>query len=377
MKNNISPVTKHIVNKQAFFLQRNYLYHSLGILPLVKGNTLLEFGPGNGVNAIYNYSLSPKKYTLVDGNPIAIKNTETNLSEYFPNLDHIEIFHSLIEDFLHHPTYDIVICENVISNQKFPSKFVQMISQNVKPNGVLVITCNDAVSLLSETLRGLVGLFISRHINSHEAKIDYLAKYFFSHLDALKVVGRDFKDWILDNVLYSEWLMDAKLFSYEEAIVSLSNEFIFYHSSPQFYNDMRWYKVVCDRDALLDTNLMAVECYYKNMINFLDYRLNLSPHSTDLGNKISELSKNIRILCGKFLHKFEEDVLNHLVDQIEALANLIKEITPRTFRSLCSYASMIRTNQFDLMTSDSDLIEWWGRGTQYMSLIKQSDNNLL
>ena len=65
------------------------------------------------------------------------------------------------------------------------------------------------------------------------------------------------------------------------------------------------------------------------------------------------------------------------MDQIEALANLIKEITPRTFRSLCSYASMIRTNQFDLMTSDSDLIEWWGRGTQYMSLIKQSDNNLL
>ena len=167
-KHKISPITKTIQNKEEFFMQRCFLYRTLGIPQSLKGFDIIEFGPGNGVNAVFTNSLRPKKYVLVDGNPVGIKNLRKNLELHNTDLSHVEIHECLFQDFDHQPIYDLAICENALHGQEIQR--VKMISENVKNGGILCITCNDAASILSETLRTLVGNIISNHIESYEKK---------------------------------------------------------------------------------------------------------------------------------------------------------------------------------------------------------------
>lgn len=371
IQNNISPVTKKIQDNQAFFLQRDYLYRSLGLVGFIKNRKLLEFGPGNGVNAIYNYSLSPKKYVLVDGNPLAIKNIKDNFNFYFATLDNIELHHTLIEKFIHEPIYDLVIGENIITNQSCPNEFAKMISKNVKVGGALMVTCNDVVSVLPERLKALIGLLSTIHLTNFEDKASYLTNYLSPHLKALNVVGRDFKDWVIDNILHTDCSLGEKFFTFHNAIESLSGQFIFYHSSPRFFNDMRWYKSVCNFDEFRVTNSIAIECYYMNMINLLDYRQHLDPHSADLGRKIFKIAESISTLCISYFNEHTSALLTSLIEQINFLASMIDNIAPRTSLSLRTYAKIFESGQFELMQTDPSLIEWWGRGTQYVSFIKE------
>lgn len=375
IQNNISPVAKKIQNKEKFFLQREYLYRSLGIFTHFNAMKIIEFGPGNGINAIFNNSLSPLKYVLVDGNHLAIKNIQHNLQSYFSNLDNIEIHHTLIEKFSHEPNYNLVIAENMLTNQNNPIEFSRMISQNVKPGGILMMTTNDEASVLSENLRVFVGLLASSKINSFEEKVDYLTQYFTLHLNALNVVSRDFRDWVLDNIVHTDYSLGERFFSFENAIDGLSAEFIFHHSSPRIYNDLRWYKAVCNKDEFRATNAIAKECYYKNILNLLDYRLNVSPHSIELGHKIIELAKSIRTSCISYLND-NQSVIGVVKEQLNALADEIRELAPETFASLKAYVNLLESGQFDLMQTEPSLINWWGRGTQYITLIKGSGHNL-
>jgi len=73
-RHGISPVSQNISNLKKHLERRKALYRHLGIPPtLVKDRTVIEFGPGNGHNAIYTTSLNPSRYVLVDGNPTGLK----------------------------------------------------------------------------------------------------------------------------------------------------------------------------------------------------------------------------------------------------------------------------------------------------------------
>lgn len=372
IKNKISPITQKINNKKSFFMQRAFLYHTLGIGCSFQDRDILEFGPGNGVNAVYNNSLNPKSYTLVDGNPLAIGNIRRNLQEHFLNLNNIHLHHSLIEEFSHQPIYDVVICENVIPNLNNSADFLKMISQNVKEGGAVVITCNDAVSNLSETLRTLAAVGITSNINDLDEKANYLSQYFSPHLHSLRVVGRDFKDWVLDNVLNIQWSL-SPLFSLDEAIQCLSSEFVFYNSSPCMVTDLRWYKTVNDVVSLQETNQIAAKNYYMNMANLLDYRIQVTPHSVEFGEEIHKIAKEIRALCARFIVNNNEQEFPLLVKYIKQLASIVRKVSPVTAASLMAYATMYEQKTFTTLHIAPELIDWWGRGTQYISLIKRNN----
>ena len=77
-KYNISPVLSK-VDLKLHSNQRTFLYTKLGITPSsIQNKNILEFGPGNGLNAIITNSFNPKKYFLVDANPAGIKNCKKN-----------------------------------------------------------------------------------------------------------------------------------------------------------------------------------------------------------------------------------------------------------------------------------------------------------
>jgi 2-polyprenyl-3-methyl-5-hydroxy-6-metoxy-1,4-benzoquinol methylase len=370
-KHKISPVTKAIHEKKAFFMQREFLYSTLGVSPcLLKDKAIIEFGPGNGVNAIYTYSLKPKKYVLVEGNPIAIQNIKENFQLYYTSLDQMQVDHCLIEEFNHQPKFDLVICENVIPYQDNPANFVNTLSQNAVGGGLLFITCNDPVSMLSETLRSIIGLIITKDISDYDKKTDFLTIFFTTHLKNLTCLGRDLKSWIQDNVLNVRWVMDVDLFSICEAIDALSETCRFYASSPSFSTDIRWYKSVKNSSSLNHRNEIAKESYYKNMINLLDFRFEFPPHSVELGKQILEAAANIRSLCKEYYISSAPQTLKILIESLQNLSLIVSQISKETAKSIDAYADVLISNKYEVITEIDDIINWWGRGTQHVSFIK-------
>ena len=81
--------------------------------------------------------------------------------------------------------------------------------------------------------------------------------YFSPHLDALKFVGRNYVDWVHDNIL-NDINLDYPLNSIENVIDCLNSKFIIQGTSPRFISDFRWYKSVKELKDLRYTNEIAL-----------------------------------------------------------------------------------------------------------------------
>jgi len=242
VKHEISPVSQDISDLTKHFERRSSLYRHLGIPPsFVRNKKVIEFGPGSGHNALFVSSLQPERYVLVDANPTGLKNTIKLLDDYLTEnqtnrTEHVFV-ESLIEEYQSDEHFDLVLCEGVIPFQKNPTDFLQHVASFSSSGGIVVITCSDSVSWLSEILRRALGLSIVDENDAIERKINKLSPIFGYHLSTLKGMSRPHEDWILDNIL-QPWL--GELISIAEAIKSLSTDFDVYGSSPHFLTDWRW-----------------------------------------------------------------------------------------------------------------------------------------
>ncbi len=370
-QHNVSPVTQAISKEQEYFTQRKYLYRLLGVGETLKTKKIIEFGPGNGVNAVFTNSLCPDHYTLVDGNPLAISNTRKTLEKFYTNLANIKITQSLIQEFPHIPAYDVVLCENLIPNQLNPAEFTKMISNNAKQGGLVVFTCNDVVSNLSETLRTLVGLHLTRDIPNFKEKVSFLSDFFLVHLQSLQHVARSFEDWIIDNILNLEWSIDASLFSMSEAVDALGEQFIIYNSSPRILTDLRWYRSVFSEETLFETNALFKTAYLTQLANLLDYRMHELPHTAQLGQSLLDRGHKIRQLCRKYIRTWRPELIEQIAICLADLAAHVRPVSQLTATSLEAYAEMLKSGDYGLMGKEASLINWWGRGTQYVSFIRE------
>ena len=92
--NQMSPVNQDISNLQSHFEKRELLFRHLGVPPaLLEEKKIIEFGPGNGQNAVFTNSLFPKTYVFVDGNPYSLNTTKELLQKNrgCKNLKFVEI----------------------------------------------------------------------------------------------------------------------------------------------------------------------------------------------------------------------------------------------------------------------------------------------
>jgi len=173
-KHKISPVSQDISNLQKHFSRRSVLYRSLGLLPgYFKDKDLLEFGPGSGHNALYTKSLFPSRYVLVDANPVGLEATRSLLKQYPTGNNKCEVVESFIKEYRSDDLFDVVFCECLIAYQRSPLDFLKNVASFVKPGGVLVITCLDSVSFLSEILRNLIRLLVVNPDDNIEKKWKY------------------------------------------------------------------------------------------------------------------------------------------------------------------------------------------------------------
>ncbi|ADU62973.1 MAG: class I SAM-dependent methyltransferase [Pseudodesulfovibrio sp.] len=364
-ENSISPVSQDISNLQAHFARREALYRHLGIIPsFLRGLTILEFGPGSGHNALYTASLSPKRYVLVDGNPTGLEETRKNLQAAKTDVVVVE---SLIESFSTDERFDMVMCEGVLPWQKDPESMLRKVAEFVAPGGLLVVSCNNEISALSESLRRLQARLIIDKSLPLLDQAEQLKPVFRQDLESLNGMSRPHQDWILDQILQP---FIGRCLTLENTIAALDDDYNTYCTSPHFLLDWAWYKEVPLRR--MPANEFAISTIRRNNHNFLDYRVQLDPREEEGNILLDTLARQITEDGLLFETTGETTYLKSVRAKLSELVVQARTFSPVTAESLDNFCqglgAWLDTGSFPELTAFKPL---FGRGQQYISLIRK------
>ena len=362
-KHNISPVSQDIGILDKHYQRRESLYLSLGLVPsFMRGRTILEFGPGSGHNALYTASLSPQKYELVDGNFRGVQETRDRLAS-FTDLQ-ITVHHALFDMFTTDSKFDTVWAEGCLPHQSRPLPLLTHVASFVADGGCLCVSTNNGISYLSETIRRLFrDRFFDALGDVHE-QARKLTPYIQPHLQHLHGMSRPIEDWILDSIVQP--MRDRRLLSIPEVVSCLEREFDVYGSSPRFLTDWRWYKEIIGDDRRF--NELALDNYYKKNLNLLDYRFDFPEHSRAYGEKLEALgSRSWDLMCE--IEHGNETIWKEFFDLMDELCSHIDGQAPITVRAIRESCALLQNANPDMDLSQFP--QWWGRGQQYLSLIRK------
>lgn len=359
-EHSIIPTTLEISDKEEFFEQRNYLFESIGVSSrFLSGRKFLEFGPGTGQKTDHLLSLKPKKYVAVDNNPESLKSTQIVVS----NSSFAGSANVVNADFLDYQDsekYDFILAELVLPTQQNPQLLLKKLIDTLEVGGILVFTCSDSISLLSETLRRAVVKkleFVSHDLNASAKRI---IDFFETDLDFLVGMNRRRVDWAIDQMIQP---MIGPQLSIPEAIEEFRNTAKFHGSSPRFVEDFRWYK--SPDTKVVPLNTIAEKNYWGKCHNFLDYRQEYRPCEEKFNRQLKNLSDDIYSVVHE--SEWTSESFTSVEEYCKKIKTLISTISPETSKSIASFIDF-------WATGDQKALElfrpWWGRGTQYISVTR-------
>jgi hypothetical protein len=198
-------------------------------------------------------------------------------------------------------------------------------------------------------------------------KVERLVPVFSSHYASLPSASRPVEDWLIDTLL-DTW--GNPLYSFEDAVSSLSADFEVYGSSPKFLTDWRWYK---DLDAGgADLNKHAIDQYKAQCLSLVDCRTVLPPQSVETASAIAHLCEQAfwRMIDIRNTPRPDFsaiiDVCSRIVDAAQPDLSNIAEPVAEVIVYLRSHKTTDATSCFPKFKS------WFGRGQQYVSFIKKA-----
>jgi len=363
-KHDISPVSQDISDLDVHFQRRGSLYLSLGVPPLlVKDKSFLEFGPGSGHNATYTANLSPKRYYLIDGNPKGVIDTKNILASY--NVKELSVISALFLEYESSIKHDIVWAEGCIPHQSEPIRILKHLSSFVNKNGIFVVSTVNGVSYLSEIIRRLASTLHVDKSNSLHEQVQTVRPLIENHLKHLKYMSRPVDDWIIDNILQP--LHETRLLSIPDVLEALWEDYHLYGASPKFITDWRWYKENVGDNY--DFNQTGINCYYKNNLNLIDYRFNFDAHSTEFGTTLENTcAQSWDIMCQ--IQKGDSTKWQSIILLLQEISTLIKPMALETSKAI-DEACIWLEDEAPVNKKLNYLPQWWGRGQQYLSLIRK------
>jgi HAMP domain-containing protein len=177
-------------------------------------------------------------------------------------------------------------------------------------------------------------------------------------------MSRSVDDWVDDNIAQP---LTGKLYSMADAIESLGADgFIVTGSSPQFFTDWRWYKRVFGDERQF--NERAIDSYYENIVNFLDYRETLAPHEAAVGRRIRTATDALY----EAMHADDAGDPTGLpaaIAHLKEIAPLVKPIAPSTAASLDALANAL-SGDAKTAAGTNAFSPHFGRGQQYLSFTR-------
>jgi SAM-dependent methyltransferase len=374
-QHSISPVHQDLRggNFIKHFQCRRALYLHLGVVPsMIKGKSVLEFGPGSGHNALFTNAQQPERYVLVDGNQTGLKETKENIEKY-SSVKNVEFIYSLIENYSSSTPFDIVLCEALIAFQVDPMEFVKIPAQFVAPGGVFIITCTDSVAVLSDWLRRLYGAILVREVTDLEERLALLRAPFETHLSTLAGMSRPIDDWLLDNVIQClSPNIGRGRFSIGEAISVLDADFDVYQSSPNFMTDWRWYKNIYGEE--LKYNQRFCDGYLNNLHSMLDYRCDYAPRNAEDNRELLALCDQAFDLIHQMLRTntvSEQSYLQTLKLTLDDISDNVDSFSRDAALAIRDFSQFLDNCDSPESYEFNEFIPFWGRGTQYLSLVKR------
>ena len=181
-------------------------------------------------------------------------------------------------------------------------------------------------------------------------------------------MSRSVRDCILDSILQP--LSKRPLLPIPKSILTLNKDFDVFSSSPNFVTDWRWHKEITGVERKFNENFL--EQYYRNNLNFLDYRNVASSHELNFGKTLEKICNECYEISLQ-IERGKEDHWNDFFECSSALCNHIKDQVPNTYLSIQEAISMFQKGVLDMELKYFP--PWWGRGQQYLSFIKKPSNN--
>ena len=365
----VLPVKQNLKNFKDFLSKREYLYQCLGVpLSFLNEKSILEFGPGGGFNATASSYYKTKLYTFVDATKQSLELVKNKIKKKKIKSQNYKIIEKNIFELnsrnkiLKKNYYDLVIAEGLINAQIKPAKMTKIISGFVRNKGVLIVTSNNAASMLSEYCRKILALKIRLEDKNFNKKKFFkkMCKLFSPHLKTLGTQTRPVEDWVTDNIIQHIKFGKYK-FDLEDYLKVIGKSFVFYGSSPNFYSDYLWYKKFNYKKN--HVNLKALKQYKMTQINLIDCRI--EPITVNFKNyNFNELYKTAQNMLDnnniKQLDKFLQN-LSKLKYKLPSQFELTK-------KSINEYLDLI--NNYQKIKTSKYFKSWWGRGQQYLSFIK-------
>ena len=336
----------------------------LGIPPaLLAGRDVIEFGPGSGHNALFTAALAPACYTLVDGNPRGVGETRALLNRHGLGGANVEVVQGDFETYRNERAFDLVLAEGCLNFQRDPCALLRRIASFTRPGGVLVVTAVTPVSIVPELIRRLIRDSVVAPDAPPAVQLPILRPLFAAHLAALPGATRSLDDWLLDQIVKPIW--DTETLALPDILDALGDEFEAYGGSPHFLTDFRWYKRLDGPER--DFNSLALTCYRRQLATLLDHRF--EPPSFAMGaaleNACQALWDCLRAVEGPSRRPI--DVAAQCLMDIAALAF---DTLPETAAAISEGVDVLLRRRDPLRLAH--LPAFWGRGQQYVSLIRRS-----
>ncbi|HYM30813.1 MAG TPA: methyltransferase domain-containing protein [Candidatus Cybelea sp.] len=364
--NKISPVAQDISDTERHFGRRDALYRHLGLVPAwLRGRSVIEFGPGSGYNSLHTASLCPRRYVLVDGNPTGLDAARSLLKGFAAT--EFQFAGALVEDFDTDERFDLVICEGTIPFQLDPPAFLRAVARFAARGGIVITTCVDGVSLLAETLRRLAAALLTAPEQSTADKLAILLPVFSPHLATLKGMSRSHEDWILDQLIQP---LVGRLFPIADAIAALDGDFDAHGSSPRFLVDWRWHKEI--HGAAANYNGVALQSYYRNLHNLADYRFTSESRNPDANRRFLELCDKIYAASQRYWLTRDNQAVADVSFLLPQAMVALEVGAPLSAKALQDFVAVFEGwRKSGRMQAFGEFASWFGRGQQYLSLMRR------
>jgi SAM-dependent methyltransferase len=268
-RHGINPVRYDTSDLGLHFERRASLYRTLGVMPLtVRGARVLEVAPGTGQNSLYLARLAPESLTLVEPNPIAIRDIAAVYgapgSAPVPPL----VIEARFEEYEPGELFDIVVCENWLGSSDHERRLLRKLGRMVADNGLLIVTVVSPVGMLPNLLRRALTNRLTSPDDSFADRTAALCRAFGPHLRTITAMTRGVTDWVHDNMLNPAYF--GILLTVPMVLAELSGGFDVLGSSPRFAADWRWFKGLCGPDREFNRHLLSE--YRAGLHNFFDHR---------------------------------------------------------------------------------------------------------
>lgn len=368
-KNSISPVKQDISDFDSHIMRRKSLYRELGLVSNSFNNAdILEIGPGSGHNSIVTALYNSNSYILVEPNETGFNDMIKLFKKQKINLDNIQFINDYAESLKSDTTFDIVLCEGLLSGLDNKADLLSTLKSKVKLGGVLVITTVDEISIFLDIVRRFIGNLLTIGVESFEKKVDLLSIAFESHLKQLAVSSRPIKDWVADVLINPASSKSKDYFSVEDAIHYFGDEFYYYNASPNIFINSVWYKSMKQNCKDYNENYLS---------QFLEKRHTLLLQNMGVYTRNAKNNENLLIECSKFIN-INADIENGIdverckLDAIKCMETIKSNLDTDDINNIFDeIIEILHKPSIVLLNESKYFASSFGKGQQYISFVKE------